>query len=98
LVGDQPQIDLAPEGPETSRAQVLPSSSSSPRLPWCTINWNHTLWQEDWFEDNEDMQALQTNIVTINHALTAGVLRRVVVALLYVIEVLLTILSCCGSR
>jgi hypothetical protein len=34
LVGDQPQIDLAPRGPETSGAQVPPSSSSSPRLPW----------------------------------------------------------------
>jgi hypothetical protein len=33
LVGDQPQIDLAPGGPETSGAQVPPSSSSSPRLP-----------------------------------------------------------------
>jgi hypothetical protein len=33
LVGDQPQIDLAPEGLETSGAQVPPSSSSSPRLP-----------------------------------------------------------------
>jgi hypothetical protein len=32
LVGDQPQIDLAPRGPETSGAQVPPSSSSSPRL------------------------------------------------------------------
>jgi hypothetical protein len=32
LVGDQPQIDLAPGGPETSGAQVPPSSSSSPRL------------------------------------------------------------------
>jgi hypothetical protein len=27
LVGDQPQIDLAPGGPETSSAQVPPSSS-----------------------------------------------------------------------
>jgi hypothetical protein len=33
LVGDEPQIDLAPGGPETSGAQVPPSSSSSsPRL------------------------------------------------------------------
>jgi hypothetical protein len=57
LVRDQPQIDLAPGGPETSGAQVPPSSSSSPRLPRQLINWNHTPWQEDWFEDNEDMQA-----------------------------------------
>jgi acyl carrier protein phosphodiesterase len=61
-------------------------------LPQRTINWNHTPWQEDWFEDNEDMQALRTSIVTINHELTVGVLRHVVVDLLYVIEVLLTIL------
>jgi hypothetical protein len=67
-------------------------------LPQRTINWNHTPWQEDWFEDNEDMQALRTSIVTINHKLTVGVLRRVVVDLLYVIKVLLTILLCCGSR
>jgi hypothetical protein len=58
LVSDQPQIDLAPRGPETSGAQVPPYSSSSPRLPRCTISWDHTPWQEDWFEDNEDMQAL----------------------------------------
>jgi hypothetical protein len=38
------------------------------------------------------MQALRTSIVTINNVLTVGVLRRVVVAWLYVIEVLLTIL------
>jgi hypothetical protein len=72
VVGDQPQIDLAPGGPETSGAQVPPSSSSSPRLPRRSINWNHTPWQEDWFEDNEDMQALWTDIVTINNALTAS--------------------------
>jgi hypothetical protein len=70
LVRDHPQIDLAPGGPETSGAQVPPSSSSSLRLPQRTINWNHTPWQEDWFEDNEDMQALRTSIVTINNALT----------------------------
>jgi hypothetical protein len=70
LVRDHPQIDLAPEGPETSGVQIPPSSSSSPRLPRLSINWNHTPWQEDWFEDIEDMQALQTSIVTINNALT----------------------------
>jgi hypothetical protein len=53
LVRDHPQIDLAPGGLETSGAQVPPSSSSCPRLPWSTINWNRTTWQEDWFEDNE---------------------------------------------
>jgi hypothetical protein len=40
LVRDQPQIDLAPGGPEASGAQVPPSSSSSPRLPWQSINWD----------------------------------------------------------
>jgi hypothetical protein len=72
VVGDQPQIDLALGGPETSGAQVPPSSSSSPRLPRRSINWNRTPWQEDWFEDNEDMQALRTSIVTINNALTVS--------------------------
>jgi hypothetical protein len=42
LVRDQPQIDLAPGGPAASGTQVPPSSSSSPRLPRRTINWNHT--------------------------------------------------------
>jgi hypothetical protein len=42
LVRYQPQIDLAPGGPGTSGAHVPPSSSSSPRLPRRTINWNHT--------------------------------------------------------
>jgi hypothetical protein len=94
LVGDQPQIDLAPRGPETSGAKVPASSSSSPKLPRRTINWDHTPWKEDWCEDNEDMQALRTSIVTINHALTVSVLQRVVVACLYVVKVFLTILSC----
>jgi acyl carrier protein phosphodiesterase len=48
-------------------------------LPRRTINWNHTPWQEDWFEDNEDMQAVQTNIITINNALKVSVSRHVVV-------------------
>jgi hypothetical protein len=72
LVWDQPSIDLAPGGPETSGAQVPPSSSSSPRFPRRSINWNHTPWQEDWFEDNEDMQSLRTIIITINNALTVS--------------------------
>jgi hypothetical protein len=33
LVRDQPQIDLAPGGPQASGAQVPPSSTLSPRLP-----------------------------------------------------------------
>jgi hypothetical protein len=80
LVRDQPQIDLAPKGPGTSGAQVPPSSSSSPRLPQRTINWNHTPWQEDWFEDNEDMHAFHTSIVTINCALTVSCPCHVAVA------------------
>jgi hypothetical protein len=74
VAGDQPQIDLAPGGPEASSAQVPPSSTSSPRLPRRSINWNHTPWQKDWFEENEDMQALRTSIVTINNALTVSCL------------------------
>jgi hypothetical protein len=74
VAGDQPQIDLAPGGPEASGAQVPPSPTSSPRLPRRSINWDHTPWQDDWFEDNEDMQALQTSIVTINHALIVSCL------------------------
>jgi hypothetical protein len=71
---DQPQIDLAPGGPEASGAQVPPSSTSNLRLPRRSINLGHTPWHDDWFEDNEDMQALQTNIVTINHALIVSCL------------------------
>jgi hypothetical protein len=74
VVGDQPQIGLAPGGPGTFGTQVPPSSTSGPRLPRRSINWNHTHWQEDWFEDNEDMQALRTSIVTINNALTVSCL------------------------
>jgi hypothetical protein len=54
---DQPQINLAPRGPEASGAQVPPSSTLSLRLPRRSINWDHTPWQDDWFEDNEDMRA-----------------------------------------
>jgi hypothetical protein len=41
LVRDQPQIDLAPGGPEASGVQVPPSSSSSQRFPRRSINLNH---------------------------------------------------------
>jgi hypothetical protein len=74
LVRDQPQIDQGPVGPGTSSVQVPPASSSSARLPRREINWNHTPWQQDWFEDNEDMRALQASIVTINNALTVSYL------------------------
>jgi hypothetical protein len=63
LVKDLAQIDQAPRGPGTSGAHVPDCSSMSPRLPRQEIYWN-----------NEDMQALQTSIVTINHALTVGLL------------------------
>jgi hypothetical protein len=43
-------------------------------LPRREIDWNRTPWQDDIFKDNEDMQALRTNIVTINHALTVSLL------------------------
>jgi acyl carrier protein phosphodiesterase len=49
-------------------------------LPRRSINWNHTPWQEDWFEDNKDMQALRTSIVTINTVLTVSYLQLFVVA------------------
>jgi hypothetical protein len=71
---DQPQIDLAPGGPEVSGAQEPPSSTSSLSLPRRSINWDHTPWQDDWFEDNEDMRALQTSIVSINNALIVSCL------------------------
>jgi hypothetical protein len=71
---DQPQIDLASGGPKASGAQVPPSSTLSLRLPRRSIYWHHTPWQDDWFEDNEDMRALQTSIVIINHALIVSCL------------------------
>jgi hypothetical protein len=48
-------------------------------LPRRSNSWNHTPWQEDWFEDNEDMQALRTSIITINNAMMVGASRHVVV-------------------
>jgi hypothetical protein len=95
LVKDQPQIDQAPRGPGTSGAQVSISSSPSPRLPRQEIDWNSTPWQDDIFEDNEDMQAFQTSIVTINHALTVGLLTMYFSDDVFV-EVSLKSLLCCG--
>jgi hypothetical protein len=83
LMKDQPQIDHAPRGPETSGAQVPESSSSSPRSPRREINWNGTLWQDDIFEDNEDMQALRTSIVIINHALMVSLIFDVLLLLMF---------------
>jgi hypothetical protein len=74
LVKDQAQIDQAPRGPGTSGAQVPNSSPMSPRSPRHEIDCNNTPWQDDIFDDNEDMQALQTNIVTINRALMVSLL------------------------
>jgi hypothetical protein len=58
------------------------------------IDWNNTPWQEDIFDDNEDMQALRTSIVTINVALTVSydVLSDDVF-----VEVLLMSLLCCDN-
>jgi hypothetical protein len=44
------------------------------RLPRREIDWNESPWKVDIFEDNDDMHALRTSIVTINHALTVGLL------------------------
>jgi hypothetical protein len=71
---DQPQIDLAPGGPEVFAAQVPPSSTSRLRLPRRSITWDHTPWHDDWLEDNEDMRALQTSIVTTNNTLIVSFL------------------------
>jgi hypothetical protein len=51
-------------------------------LPRREINWNHNPWQDDIFEDNEDMQALRTSIVTINHALSVSLLFNVLFLLM----------------
>jgi hypothetical protein len=74
LVKDQAQIDQAPRGPGTSGAQVSNSSPMSPRSSRHEIDCNNTPWQDDIFDDNEDMQALQTSIVTINRALMVSLL------------------------
>jgi hypothetical protein len=55
LVKDQAQIDQAPRGLGTSGVQVTDSSPSSLRLPQRQIDWNDTPWQQDIFDDNEDM-------------------------------------------
>jgi hypothetical protein len=96
MVKDQPQIDQAPRGPGTSGAQVPNSSSPSPRLPRWEIDWNDTPWQDDIFEDNENMQALRTSIVTINHTLTVGLLTMYFSDDVFV-EMSLTSLLSCGS-
>jgi hypothetical protein len=70
----QAQIDQAPQGPGMFGAQVSDSSPSSLRLPRREIDWNDTPWQEDNFDDNEDMQAMQNAIVTLNVALTVSFL------------------------
>jgi hypothetical protein len=74
LVKDQAQIDQVPKGPGTYGAHVPDSSSSSPRLPRREIDWSDTPWQEDIFDDNEDMQVVRRSIVTINVELTVSLL------------------------
>jgi hypothetical protein len=96
LVKDQGQIDQELRGPRTSSAQVPDSSSSSPRSLQREIDLNNTPWQDDIFDDNEDMQALRTSIMTINHTLTVGLLTMNFTDDVFV-EVSLTILLCCGS-
>jgi hypothetical protein len=54
--------------------QVPDSSPSRLRLPRQEIDWNDTPWQEDIFDDNDDMQAVQTSIITINVALMVSLL------------------------
>jgi hypothetical protein len=66
LVGDPTQIEQAPKNLETSGAQVPGSSSSEPTLRCWVIDWNGTPWQEDIFDDNEDMWAVRNAIVTLN--------------------------------
>jgi hypothetical protein len=53
---------------------VFDSSSSRPRFPRQDIDWNDTPWQEDIFEDNKDMQAVQNAIVTLDVALIVSFL------------------------
>jgi hypothetical protein len=43
-------------------------------LPRREIDWNDTPWQEDIFDDNEDMRAVQNAIVTLNVVLTVSFL------------------------
>jgi hypothetical protein len=38
------------------------------------IDWNGTPWQEDIFDDNEDMRAVRNTIVTLNIALMVSFL------------------------
>jgi hypothetical protein len=83
LIKDQPQIDQVPRGLGTSGAQVPESSSSIPRLPQWEINCNGTPWQDDIFEGSEDVQALRTSIVTINHALMVSLLFDVLFLLMF---------------
>jgi hypothetical protein len=74
LVRDPNQIEQASKGPGTSDAQVPDSSSSGPTLRRWEIDWNGTPWQEDIFDDNEDMRAVRNTIVTLNVTLTLSLL------------------------
>jgi hypothetical protein len=52
-------------------------------LPRQEIDWNNAPWQEDIFDDNEDMQALRTSFVTINVALTVSLLTMFFLTMFY---------------
>jgi hypothetical protein len=43
-------------------------------LPRREIDWNDTPWQEDIFDDNEDMRAVRNAIMTLNVVLTVSFL------------------------
>jgi hypothetical protein len=76
LMKNQPQIDQVPRGPRTSGGQVPRIFFFEFEVTATEINWNGTPWQDDIFEHNEDMHALRTSIVTINHALMVSLLFR----------------------
>jgi hypothetical protein len=75
LVKDQAHIDQAPRGPGKSGAQVPNSFATSQRLSRREIDWNYNPWQEDIFDDNEDIWAVRNTIATLNVVLTLSSLR-----------------------
>jgi hypothetical protein len=74
LVRDPVQIEQAPKDPRTSSTHVPDSSSSGSTLTRWEIDWNGTPWQEDIFDDNEDMRAVRNAIVTLNVVLMVSFL------------------------
>ena len=73
FTGDPIQLEQSPKNPETSGAQVPSSPSTGPTLRRTEIDWNGTPWQEDIFDDNEDMRAARNAILTLNEALTISI-------------------------